>query len=77
MEWADNADFHVAHLPLSADSRAKFNETAAIEFFLEMEGLPYGYHNFLFGWIDTAEQNLPPLMPLKLVPIVFSLSSLC
>jgi hypothetical protein len=60
-------------MPLSAEARAKFNETAAIEFFKMTEGLPYGYHNFLFGWIDTPEDNLPPLMPPGLVPIVLSI----
>lgn len=29
IQWAENADFHVSHLPLNADARAKFNETAA------------------------------------------------
>jgi hypothetical protein len=37
--------------------------------------LPYGYHNFLFGWIDTPFDNLPPLLPNELVPIVMSLVS--
>lgn len=32
-EWARNADFNVVHLPLSPEARARFNETAAIEFF--------------------------------------------
>lgn len=27
----------------------------------------------MFGWIDTAERNWPPLLPVKLVPIVFSM----
>jgi len=71
-EWAKNADFHVAHLPLSPAARAVFNETAAQEFFLKTEGLPYGYHNFLFGWIDTPVDNLPPLIPPGLLPVVFS-----
>jgi len=44
---------NVAVLPLSEESRKKFNVTAAVEFFKKVEGLPYGYHNFLFGWIDT------------------------
>ncbi|CDW81161.1 UNKNOWN [Stylonychia lemnae] len=72
IEWAKNADFHVSHLPLNAEARAKFNETAAREFFNQTEGLPYGYHNFLFGWIDTPEDNLPPIIPPGLVPVVFS-----
>ena len=36
------------------------------------EGLPYGYHNFLYGWIDTAKDNWPPLLPSEGVPVVFS-----
>lgn len=73
MQWAKSCDFHVAHLPLSPEARAKFNETAAIKFFNETEGLPYGYHNFLFGWIDTPNENWPPLLPQGFVPIVFSI----
>jgi hypothetical protein len=60
-------------MPLSAESRAKFNETAAQEFFFKTEGTPYGYHNFLFGWIDTAENNWPPLLPQQFVPIIFGI----
>ena len=60
-------------MPLSPEARAKFNETAAQEFFFQTEGLPYGYHNFLFGWVDTEIHNWPPLLPHKLIPIVFSL----
>jgi hypothetical protein len=59
-------------MPLSAETRAKFNEDAARQFFLEAEGLPYGYHNFLYGWIDTPYDNWPPLLPRGFVPIVFS-----
>jgi len=57
---------------LSPEARAQFNETAAQEFFFASEGLPYGYHNFLFGWIDTPVDNLPPLIPPGLLPVVFS-----
>ena len=60
-------------MPLNAESRAKFDEAAAIKFFKETEGLPYGYHNFLFGWLDTPELNFPPLIPHKLFPIVFAM----
>jgi hypothetical protein len=60
-------------MPLSPAAKAQFNETSAIEFFKATEGLPYGYHNFLFGWIDTPENNLPPIMPPMLVPIVLSI----
>jgi len=53
--YAENADFQVAWLPLSEESRAVFNETAAIEKFYELEGLPYGFHTFLSTWVDTPE----------------------
>jgi hypothetical protein len=75
IQYAKNCDFHVSHLPLSPEKRAIFNETAAQEFFFATEGVPYGYHNFLFGWIDTAEENWPPLLPPGLIPIVFSVFS--
>jgi len=35
--------------------------------------MPYGYHNFLFGWIDTPEDNWPPLLPAYFAPILFSI----
>lgn len=73
IEWADNADFHVAHLPLNAEARAKFNETAAHEFFNQTVGLPYGYHNFLYGWIDTPRDNWPSLLADEFVPVLFAL----
>jgi len=73
VKYADNADFHVAVLPLSEEKRAKFNLAAAQEWFKSMEGYPYGYHNFLFGWIDTPEDNYPNQLPHKLLPIVFEM----
>lgn len=73
IQHAKDASFHVTYMPLSPEARKKFNETAAVEFFKQTEGLPYGYHNFLFGWIDTPQDNWPPILPVKLVPIVFSM----
>lgn len=70
---ADRVDYHVIHLPLNAENRAKFNATAAWEFWNKTEGLPYGFHNFLYGWIDTPSDNWPPVLPDKLVPIVFEI----
>jgi hypothetical protein len=60
---------------LSAEAKAKFNETAAVVFYNQTEGLPYGYHNFLMGWVDTPVNNWPPLLPHGLIPVVFSLLS--
>jgi len=50
----------------------KFNETAARELYFEMEGVPYGYHNFMYGWVDTPEDNWPPVLPHHLVPIAWN-----
>jgi hypothetical protein len=75
-EWikmAADCDFNVVYMPLSDEARARYNETAAAEFFLERQGLPYGYHNFLYGWIDTPFDNFPSLLPAQLVPVVFSM----
>jgi len=51
----------------------KFNEKAANDWFFQTEGLPYGYHNFLFGWMDTVRDNLPADLPNELAPILFSM----
>lgn len=63
----------MAVLPLAPEYRAIFNETAVIEWFKTVEGLPYGYHNFLFGWVDTPDKSYPPLLDADLVPVVFSI----
>jgi hypothetical protein len=47
IEQAINASFNVVHLPLSPESRAKFNATAAAHFFFTVQGLNYGYHNLV------------------------------
>jgi len=72
IQYAANADFHVVHMPLSPASKAIFDEKAANDFFFETEGVPYGYHNFIFGWIDTPEENWPPLLPQEFLPILMS-----
>ena len=73
MKSAAECDFHVVHMPLSDEMREKFNETAGQEWFYQTEGLPYGYHNFLYGWVDTPEDNWPTLLPADFVPIVFAM----
>lgn len=35
IQYARNADYHVSHLPLKPEMRAKFNEEAANDFFFE------------------------------------------
>jgi hypothetical protein len=65
-QWVDQAlaaGYNVVHAPLTAEKRAAFNATAAQEFFRSTEGLDYGYHNMLYGWIDTETGNYPCLPP--------------
>jgi hypothetical protein len=48
----------------------RFNATAAATWFRTVaEGLPYGYHNMLFGWVDTPNANCmrPPCVGVVLV----------
>jgi len=59
-------------MPLREEIRAKFNEKAANDFFFQTENHPYGYHNFLFGWIDTPIDNFPPLLAPGILPILMS-----
>eukprot|EP01102_Stenamoeba_stenopodia_P022692 TRINITY_DN9549_c0_g1_i4.p1 TRINITY_DN9549_c0_g1~~TRINITY_DN9549_c0_g1_i4.p1 ORF type:complete len:568 (+),score=96.16 TRINITY_DN9549_c0_g1_i4:72-1775(+) len=57
------ADYQVVHLPLSPQYQAIFNETSAIAWVNEVLGMPYGFHNMLFCWIDTVSNNFPCLPP--------------
>jgi len=63
LKQAEEAGYNVAWAPLNKQYRAKFNETAAVAFFKENEGLDYGYRNMLYGWIDTLKSNYPCLPP--------------
>lgn len=73
VEWAENASFNVVVLPLKDEYRAIFDEAAVYEYFTTVEGMPYGYHNFLFGWIDTVSDNFPPILSPEIFTIGFSL----
>ncbi len=63
-------------IPLSDEMSANFNETASRQFFYDTNGLPYGYHNFQYGWMDTPEMNNPPLIAAKFVPVLWNLVSM-
>lgn len=72
-EWiklAHNADFNVAHIRLREEYQKKFDEAKAWEWFHKTEGMPYGYRNFVFTWIDTPEDNLPPILDLDFFYVV-------
>ena len=60
VEQAHISEFNVAILPMREEYRKKFNESKANEWFVNgIEGLPYGYEIFLWGWIDTVDSNMP------------------
>jgi len=74
MELAHNASYNVLYLPLSPEARSAFDESAAQAFFVEeMEGLLYGFQNFLSGWLDVGEQNMPAPLSVALVNVGFAL----
>jgi hypothetical protein len=61
LKQCQEADFQVVWAPLSAEASAKFNETAAVEFFKSVEGLSYGFKTLLWPWLDTTNANFPCL----------------
>ncbi|XP_021755784.1 uncharacterized protein LOC110720982 [Chenopodium quinoa] len=69
----DNANPHIALLPLHPSLRAKFNESAAWEYARSMDGQPYGYHNLIFSWVDTIDKNYPPPLDAHLVASVMTI----
>ena len=76
IQYAYNADFNVILLPLREEYRNKLNETKANEWFTNVvEGLPYGYHNFISGWIDTENDNFPFGIGNYLIELIFSILS--
>jgi len=76
IEWAYNADFNVAILPLREEYRKKLDEKKANDWFINVaEGLNYGYHNFIFSWIDTVDKNFPFVLTHEIVELVFSIVS--
>ena len=76
LQWAHNADFNAILLPIRKEYRDKFNNTKALEWFEnEVEGLNYGYHNFLASWIDTLDKNFPVISTHETMEFLFSLVS--
>ena len=75
-DWIDmskRAQYNVVLLPLSDESRSKFNASAALDYFRSVEGVPYGYHNFIWGWVDTEQDNWPGSLSHQLVEVGFAL----
>ena len=73
IEHAQNADFEVSILPLSDEMSQKFDVEKALNKYQELAGLDYGYRNFLFGWLDTADHNLPVFVDFDIVATILTL----
>jgi hypothetical protein len=58
---------------MKEEVRNRFNVEKAAEFFKSVEGMPYGYHNFIFGWLDDPSKNLPPITTLDFLFVLFSM----
>lgn len=74
INYAEEADLHVVVIPLKAEFRKKFDTDAAFKFFETMEGHHYGYHNFIYGWIDT-NLNFPDFVEEEVFLALFGLLS--
>ncbi len=61
MNQAQKAEFLVNIIRLSPKYQKKMDDNIdkVVNLFKNLEGLPYGYRNFLFGWIDTQNNNFP------------------
>lgn len=64
--------YSVVWLPLKPELSERSNSKMAIDAFERLEGLPYGFQNFLFSALDTETDNLPPLMASDMIPTLFS-----
>ena len=73
IRYANNCDMNVVHMPLRDDLREKFDEAKAWAAFKELEGHPYGYSNFLFGWLDTPADNLPSMLDMVFLSILLKI----
>ena len=60
VKWANTAEFNVVLLPLRDEYRNKLDPEKAWSWYdNEVEGMPYGFHNFIFSWIDTTNNSFP------------------
>lgn len=71
IKWANKYNFCVVLLPLQEKYRLEFNESAAIEYIRSVEGVPYGWHSFMYGWLDTPHANTAPPMDMEQLLLSF------
>ena len=63
VDYAEAAQMNVVMVPLSPAYREKFDVAKAWKFFEDTKGLDYGYQIFIFGWIDTVQDNFVCMPP--------------
>ena len=72
IQWAKNQGYQVTWLPLRAEYAQKFDSDAAYAFFKQYEGVPYGIHNYIWGWLDTPDHSYPPLLAPEFFGLMFA-----
>jgi len=73
-DWMNPAsDVIIALARLKPEIVQKFDSEAAVAWFSKVEGLPYGYENFIYGWIDTLNGNYPPPYTSEDIPVILVL----
>ena len=65
--------YNVGWLPLREEYRKKFNYEKALEWFRKVEGLNYGYNNFIFHWFDVPSGNTPEFIQSEVFLLIFSI----
>ena len=76
MKLAHNADYNVVLLPMKEEFAAKFDVEKAWAWFDHVVGLDYGFHNFLFVWLDAPTKNLPYFIDFDSLTILIDIYAL-
>ncbi|KAH3758676.1 zinc finger protein, MYND-type [Pelomyxa schiedti] len=60
-KWMEDDGYNPrAILRMGPEFLARYDNEKAVQRWKELEGLYYGYSTFMYGWIDTIDQNYPP-----------------
>lgn len=59
LKQAEDAGFNVVHVPLNTESRKKWNDKNAVNFFNNVVGFEYGYINMFWSAVDTLFNSYP------------------
>ena len=70
-KWAREADMNIVLIPMKEENRKNFDVAKAWKRFYELQGLDYGFRNFLFSSVDTTYDSLPATLDESFVTVVF------